>query len=405
MAGKKATSVNGRGASAAAASPAETRVSDAELAGRTDDQELESELLNQLGGEPATARGDAAAARGATRQQRAAGDVQPEGGTDETPEGEDPNQDPNADPDADPNADPNPDPNAEPAAGDPNAEPAAGAENDPNAATDPNAEPSAPAAAAANKDDDLPPGVKRVLAELREDRRQLLAQIAELKSGRSTGGNATPQTLEGKILAADTPEDLTALREHWENMEDLAAANPNGYQAPGKDGEPGREFTAEEMGQLRTNARRAQRLIGQREQQLQKTQQYVAAAHTLYPAFNDPTSEETRSLQWILQQVPELKRLPMYKTIIGDALAGERMRIKAAQATAAAKNGKNGQPLPGKPAAAAITRRPPPAVPGAPHRAPSAPPPKAAKIAAARERAVKSGGSEAAIADLVEAAL
>jgi hypothetical protein len=157
------------------------------------------------------------------------------------------------------------------------------------------------------------------------------------------------------------------------------------------------------MGQLRTNARRSLRLINQREQQLQKTQQYVQAAHTLYPGFNDPTSEESRSLQWIVQQVPEIKRLANYKTIIGDALAGERIRIKQAQTAAAAKNGKNGQPLPGKPAAAAITRRPPPAVPGAPHRAPSAPPPRATQIAAARDRAMKSGGSEAAIADLVEA--
>ncbi len=269
----------------------------------------------------------------------------------------------------------------------------AGTEDDAEAAAE--AAPAAPAA----KADDLPAGLKKELFNLREEIRQLRAQATTAPA--ATARAQLPA--EAEVLQASSPAELAALRQKFEELEDLATAHADGYEVPGKkEGDEPTIYTREQMAQIRVNARKALRLIPARAQSLQVTLQHEAAAHQFYTGFNDPESDESRAAQFIVQTVPELRRLPSWKQIIGDAIVGERLRLAKASA-AAAPNAKNGQTLPGKPAATAV-RRPPATVPGAPHRAPSAPPPRAQQIKNARVRASKTG-SEADVASLLELSL
>lgn len=269
----------------------------------------------------------------------------------------------------------------------------AGAEDE--AETTEEAAPAAPEA----KADDLPAGLKRELFNLREEIRQLRANATAAPAAQARANLPA----EAEVLQAQSPAELAALRQKFEELEDLATAHAEGYEVPArKEGEEPTLYSREQMAQIRVSARKALRLIPQRAQALQVTLQHEAAAHEFYTGFNDPESDESRAVQFIVQTVPELRRLPSWKQIIGDAIVGEKLRLAKAKA-AAAPNAKNGQTLPGKPAAQAV-RRPPPSVPGAPHRAPSAPTPRAQQIKNARVRASKTG-SEADVASLLELSL
>jgi len=271
------------------------------------------------------------------------------------------------------------------------------------AADDTTAETVADDTATAAAKDDTPEWAKKRFGELTGQIRQLKQENDQLRQA-STGSNAPvrPAVSDLDILSAETPEQLARLRESFEQVEEFAELNPDGVEAD-PDKPDAKPFTRDQIAQARFNARRKLREIGQREKQLEHQQKFNAAAHTLYPALNEPDSVESAALKHVLQQVPELRRLPGYRIIIGDAIAGERLRTKAAQAAAAAKKSPNGQPLSGKPAAPAA-RKAPPAVNGAPSRGSAAPAGKVAQRQKARTRAMNSG-SEADIADLVEASL
>lgn len=248
--------------------------------------------------------------------------------------------------------------------------------------------------AKAKPKEEIPAGLKRELFRLREE-------IRQLKAGAAPAHRQLAPS-EQEVFRADTPERLDELRDHFERLEDLAVANRDGVEIPAKDGGEPKVYSREQMGELLTNARRALRAIPKRQEQLVQETRSNQAAVTVYPGYEDPESDESRSLAYVLQHVPEIRRIPNYRMVIGDAIAGERARIKAAKEAKSAATSKNGKPMPGKPAVT-TTRKVPAPVPGAPHRAPSAPTPKAKKIALARKRA--ESGSEADIARLIEAGL
>jgi hypothetical protein len=238
-------------------------------------------------------------------------------------------------------------------------------------------------------------GLKRELFKLREELRQLKA------AGAQPARQLAPSELE--IEGADSPERLEELREHFERLEDLALANRDGLEVPAaKEGDEPKVYTKEQMGQILTNARRALRAIPKRQTEIVQETRSNQVAVQIYPGFEDPESDESRALDHVLKTVPGIRKLANYRLVIADAVAGERIRIAKAKQAAAAKKGPEGRPLAGKAAAPAARRSPAP-VPGAPHRAPSAPAPKAQRLAKARKRA--ESGSEADIAELIEAGL
>jgi hypothetical protein len=250
----------------------------------------------------------------------------------------------------------------------------------------------------------VPKWAEKRFAELTRQIKERDREITGLKQAAPAGTPPrAPLGLEAEILQASTPEQLGALRQRFDELEDLALANPDGLEIPGKrEGDEPAIYTREQMSQLRINARRAIRLLPEREQQIKVGQQYERAAHEAYPGFDNPESEEAQSAAYLLQVVPELRRYPAWKQLVGDALVTERARLAKAKASATANKTVAGKPLAGKPVVKAAAR--PPAVPGKPSRAPVVPLPKAQQLTKARERLARSG-SEADVANLLELTL
>lgn len=360
------TTTKGRGAPAAAASSA---VPDpgADDSGQLLDAETIAAISEHIGEapEPATA-GDAASAATPPPVESGDSDESPEdAGTDPVAQGED----------------------AE-AAED---QPATATEAEVPQGTEPSAE--APA-----DGDDTPEWAKKRFAELTGQIRQLRTENESLRTQAAAPAAARAAALPDDVVALETPEQLAALRTQLEQIEEFAELHPDGVEAdPEKPGS--RAFSRDELLQARVNARRKLREVEARRHQLDHVQRFNAAAHQLFPQFNEPDSAESRALSWVLQQVPELRRLPNYRIVIGDSLAHARLREK--QAAERQKQGPDGKPLAGRPAA--VPRKAPPGGPAAPARA-SAAPDKSARRDAIKQKAFKSG-SEADLASLVEAAL
>lgn len=251
-------------------------------------------------------------------------------------------------------------------------------------------------------EDDTPEWAKRRFGEYARKVERLEQQLADANAKLNGSGNTARQNVADlDITAVESPHQLADLREQAERLEEWAELHPNGVEADPERPDQ-RSYTAEEVARVRINAKRKLRSIDVREKQLEHVQRFNEHASTMYPGFKDPDSDESRSMAYVLQQVPELRRLPNYRIIIGDAVAGERARVKAAQQPKNTKQGTNGKPLPGKPAAQVKGK--PPIVNAAPARGNAAPAGKVAARQKARDRAFKTG-SEADIARLVEASL
>lgn len=265
-------------------------------------------------------------------------------------------------------------------------------------------EETAPAAAA---EDDTPPWARKRFGELSSKIKEKDRQIAELQA-RVNGTTATQpaqrqaQPVDRELLEVETPEQLTALRQRYEDLEDWAETHRDGIESD-PENPAAKSYTREQVAEVRMTARKALRAIPERQAQLTQLREYNARALELFPGFQDPDSEESIVAEQTLRQIPELKRLPNYKVVLGDMIAGEKLRRKAAQAAAAASRGRDGQRMPGKPAAIAA-QKVPPAVPGAPARGLNPQTQRTERRAQLRTRAFRTG-SEADIASFVESAL
>lgn len=384
-----ATTHNGQGAPAATASSA--GMPGADESGELADAGIAAAILLEAGGEPeAVTRDSAAKPQAKTSRKPVARESDEEEATDETSDELDTETETEASDDTDGEA----------------------TETDPEAtgetADDKSAETTEDEAAPdgtvpeGTEKDDTPEWAKRRFSEYSRQVQDLKRELAEARQAGGSTAPARPVLTDTSVLQAETPDQIAQLRATAEKLEDWAELNRDGVEADPENPQS-KSYSAQEVAQVRINARQKLREIEAREKQLEHVRGYHQAAAQLYPGFTDPDSQERRSEAWILQQVPELRRLPNYRLIIGDALAGERSRTKAAQAVTVAKKGPNGQPLPGKPAATA-QRKAPPVANGAPARATPAPAAKAIVRQKARERAYR-GGSEADIANLVEASL
>lgn len=368
----------------------------ADESGELADADIAQDILREAAGEPEASESDT----GSARQSRRPAPSRRPGKTDDSQASED---------DLNNDSDLEADLEDEPAAAEGNSETAAQAgEADLDADGTDEAQAEADSVAAADpantdpKKDDTPEWAKKRFAEMSGEIRRLRQENQRLQ----TGGNAAQQRanlpMDVQILEAETPEQIADLREQAEKLEEWAIRHHAGKEAD-PDRPDDRSYSSEEVAQVRVTAKKQLRALEAREKQLEHQQRFNAAAAQLYPGFSDPDSQESQGLRYILQHVPELRRLPNYRVIIGDALAGERARMQKAQAAATSRKGPDGRPLPGKPAA--TTERPkPPAASNAPVRGNAAPASRVVIRQKARERAFRSG-SEADIARLVEASV
>ena len=288
------------------------------------------------------------------------------------------------------------------------AAPEAAAETNTTTETDPAGESPAPPEAApavqGEGEDDTPAWAKKRFGEMSAQIRQLKEERDSLKQQAASPpapAVAGPGDLE--LLAAESPEQLAQLRERYEQLEDFVEQHRDGYEGDPEKGLPAR--SREELATVRAEARRKLRAVAERGRQIELQSQLNAKAAELYPALREADSEESRAIATVLHQVPEIRRLPHYRLILADSLAGARARMREAQAAAAPKRTPAGAPLPGRPAAAPVRSAPP--APGASSgRVPATAP--AARTQArnqAFDRALKGGGSERDIAQLIAASL
>lgn len=361
----------------------------ADESGELADSSIAAAILEIAGGTP-----DAAESDGAGPEKRKATKVEkrkttPARVADETEENDENSDEPAAETDEDQPADEQPEgeteTDEESEADEPEGEQPEGAAAD-------DAEPEA---------DETPKWAQKRFAELTGQIRNLRQENEQLKQTSNGQAAAKPAHVDLELLQAETPEQIAQLRERFQDVEEWAELNRDGVEA-NPDNPELTPYSREQVSQARVNARKKLREIDAREKQLEHTQRFNAAAHQIFPGFNDPDSEFARALSGVLRDVPEIRRLPNYRIIVGDALLGAQVRAKQAQLQAAAKKGPNGKPLPGKPAAGAV-RKAPASVNGAPARGNPAPATgKVAVLQKARERAWRTG-SEADIAHLVEA--
>ena len=186
---------------------------------------------------------------------------------------------------------------------------------------------------------------KRKVAEERleaasEERKALSEQLSDLQASLSVGVQGVhPMFLVDSESEIDNRENEIMRFRSW------ARKNKHGYDGSGTPEDP--SYTAEEI------ETRLEQLEDERQVILPRARKIVAArakndshVKTLYPELLDRSSDEFQVMQSFLRQVPGVKRLANVKILIGDMLAGERIRTKTNRK---AKTGKSAEKAPAAP--------------------------------------------------------
>jgi len=226
--------------------------------------------------------------------------------------------------------------------------------------------------AAAEVDDEQPDGLppdiqesvnKRIGKEVRKRKtieEEKAAEISDLKAQLATaearvdGAESTeftPLPTETNPFASlNTVEEVRKEMMQAEQTLEWAEDNPDGALLETKEGE--REFTAEDVREIRKKAARAMR------RQLPDQLGFIQARDHLepqaleaYPWWKDKASSEFQDAMQLMRHMPEVARYPDYKFVVGDYLAGRAARENPVKAKAPAKGVKKAPPQPTAPTA------------------------------------------------------
>jgi hypothetical protein len=153
-------------------------------------------------------------------------------------------------------------------------------------------------------------------------------RIAELEGKLDEGATEfTPQATEANPFASlNTVDDVRKEMLRAEQTLEWAEDNPEGAVITTKDGE--QEYSMEEVRDIRRKAARAIR------RQLPDQAKFIQARDSLeseviesYPWWKDRASSDYQNAQMAIRQYPELANKPNYKLVVGDALAGQALRM------------------------------------------------------------------------------
>ena len=157
----------------------------------------------------------------------------------------------------------------------------------------------------------------------------LRARLAEAEA-QPAATTTAPDSLD-KLLATESETEI-AKREDWlREAEAWCVKHWDGYEGKDAAGNP----VEYDKGSIRE---RYMALRDERERALPAARTILAqrrasdaAARAVYPALFDKTSDEARLVEATLKAIPGLRRLPQARMIIGDMLAGEKLRQAAAK--------------------------------------------------------------------------
>lgn len=146
---------------------------------------------------------------------------------------------------------------------------------------------------------------------------------------------ATAPTADNPFSNLVTLESVTQELQQAESVIQWAVENSDGVVVKGKDGKE-TEYTAEEVAKIRYRAEKAVRSdLPKQWQYVQESQHFSTIAETEYPWFKDKTSSDYAEAQAALKAFPELLRFPEHRVVLGDLIAGRRLREAKAKAAKA----------------------------------------------------------------------
>ena len=204
------------------------------------------------------------------------------------------------------------------------------------------------------------PKFKARVDKLTAQKKELEAKLAEA-TAKAEAAAATPAA--EVVALAPTPanpfsnlatlDSVTKELQQAESVLKWCAENSDGVVVKGKDGAE-TEYTSEEVAKIRYNAEKAIRSDLPRQwEYVQQAQHFAVVAETEYPWLKDKSSANYVEAQAALQAFPELLRFAEHRVVIGDLIAGRRLReAKAAKAKTAVVAPKVAPKIVAKPVAA-----------------------------------------------------
>lgn len=184
-------------------------------------------------------------------------------------------------------------------------------------------------------------------AEIEDLKRKL--EEAESRASEAATDFVPPPTEANPFANLDTVEAVQKELLQAEQTLEWAEDNPHGAVLETKEGE--REFTAEDVKEIRKKAARAiRRQLPEQLGYIQAVGQLEPKAIEAFPWWKDKASSEFQGAMQVLRSMPELARFPDYKFVVGDYLAGRALR-EAPKKAAPAKEVKKAPPQPTAPTA------------------------------------------------------
>jgi hypothetical protein len=119
--------------------------------------------------------------------------------------------------------------------------------------------------------------------------------------------------------------EVSKLNDEWtkaRNLKRWCEDNIDGCEVEGK------EYSAEDVKQIKRRVEDAIDLhIPTRARFLQNYQQIKPIAEQLYPWWKDRSAAEYTEAQAVLRQLPQIASLPEYQVLVGDFIAGRKLRL------------------------------------------------------------------------------
>ena len=169
--------------------------------------------------------------------------------------------------------------------------------------------------------------------------------------------------------------EVSKLNDEWtkaRNLKRWCEDNIDGCEIEGK------EYSAEDVKQIKRRVEDAIDLhIPNRARFLQNYQQIKPIAEQLYPWWKDRSAAEYTEAQAVLRQLPQIASLPEYQVLVGDFIAGRKLRL--------AQESAKGKPSATRPMAKA------PSQPGRPTAIPAKKDAAKVGLEAAKSKFTKSG--------------
>jgi len=212
-----------------------------------------------------------------------------------------------------------------------------------------------------SEDNDESLGFRKRIDKLTRQKKEALEKAEALERELNDAKSKLEQTQAERpvpAVASNDPFadvwDASKLNDEWSkarNLKRWCEDNIDGCEVDGK------EYSADEVKQIRRRVEDALDLhIPNRARFLQNYQQIKPVAEQLYPWWKDRASTEYTEAQTVLRQLPQLSSLPEYQVLIGDFIAGRKLRLEASKGKPAVKPIVKAPSQPGKPTAAPVKK-------------------------------------------------